>query len=353
MKKNLQTLTAMTILLCGLTLNMYAYGTYEVDGIYYNTLTDSDGFTFAEVSYGENKYSGDIVIPSTVIIESKTLDVLWIGNDAFKNCHDLTSVTISNGVVNIQTGAFLNCSALKNIIIPNSVKSIRSSAFNGCTSLTSITIPDSVIELEWYALSKCTALKDVTLGNGITNIFPSLFEGCTSLVNVTIPNSITSIGESAFEGCSYLNNISIPSSVKEIRKSAFEGCTNLDTLYVCSTTPPSLDKDSFTNDHYTSTIVYVPTGTLTAYQVADVWKEFMNIQEPDVLAVEKVKTDNLQYNITSNGIAFKVSKRNNVAIYTINGMLVNEIKNYTGEEITLDKGIYIISIGNQNIKIKL
>lgn len=328
MKKILQTL--MTILLFGLTLNMYAYGTYEVDGIYYNTLTDSEGYTFAEVTYGVNKYSGDIIIPSTVIIESKTLDVLWIGNDAFKDCHDLTSVTIPYGVVNIQIGAFYNCSALKSIIIPNSVKSIRSSAFFGCTGLTSITIPDSVTLLEWYALSNCTALTDVTLGNGITNILPSLFEGCSSLTNVTIPNNVTSIGESAFEGC-----------------------TNLDTLYVCSTTPPSLHKDSFTNDHYIYTIVYVPTGALVEYQIANVWKEFLNIQELDVLAVEKVKTDNLKYNITSNGIVFNVSKKNTVAIYTINGTLVSEINNYTGEEIALDKGIYIIRLGNQTIKIKL
>ena len=42
-----------------------------------------------------------------------------------------------------------------------------------------------------------------------------------------------------------------------------------------------------------------------------------------------------------------------VAVYTTSGALVEKINAYAGEEITLDKGVYIIRVGNKAVKIKL
>ena len=56
---------------------------------------------------------------------------------------------------------------------------------------------------------------------------------------------------------------------------------------------------------------------------------------------------------TNNGIILLNANNNWVRVYTINGILVKKIDNYTGEEITLNKGVYIVSVGNKAIKIML
>ena len=117
----------------------------KIDGIYYNII--SEGKT-AEVTMNvEDKYSGEVVIPSSITVEGKEYTVTSIRNSAFYECSSLTSVTIPNSVTSIGNYAFYNCSRLTSVTIPNSVTSIGSGAFSLCTDLTSVTIPSSVTSI--------------------------------------------------------------------------------------------------------------------------------------------------------------------------------------------------------------
>jgi len=73
--------------------------------------------------------------------------VTAIGYEAFKNCSNLTSVTLGNSVTSIYYGAFAQCSNLTSIVIPDSVTSIGDYAFYDCSNLTSIVIPNSVTSI--------------------------------------------------------------------------------------------------------------------------------------------------------------------------------------------------------------
>ena len=100
-----------------------------IDGIYYNL--DADYLT-AEVTStpdGVDKYSGSISIPESVTYEGEEYSVTSIGESAFYDCIDLTSITIPNSVTSIGESAFEYCTDLTSISIPNSVTSIGDYAF--------------------------------------------------------------------------------------------------------------------------------------------------------------------------------------------------------------------------------
>lgn len=97
-----------TLLLLAVSVLSWGVEHTEVDGIYY--IYTNYGFnatvTYKDINY--NSYSGKVVIPSSVI----GANVNRIGDRAFYNCSDLTSVTIPKSVTSIGNYAFSDCPKL-------------------------------------------------------------------------------------------------------------------------------------------------------------------------------------------------------------------------------------------------
>ena len=104
--------------------------------IYYNWINDNKelAVTYLGSSYTAypNRYSGNLVIPESVVYEGNTYSVTSIGNDAFTYCSGLTSVIIPYSVTSIGDNVFEYCRSLSSVNIPNSVTSIGSRAFSYC-----------------------------------------------------------------------------------------------------------------------------------------------------------------------------------------------------------------------------
>ena len=180
------------------------------------------------ISIGEGAFYDCSDLTSVTIPNSVTS----IGYQAFYGCRGLTSITIPNSVYNIGDRTFIGCTSLTSLTIPNSVTSIGSGTFMGCTHLTSVVIPNSVISIGTAAFSRCYRLTNVTIPNSVTSIGSSAFISCSGLTSVAIPNSVTSIGESAFYGCSGLTSVTIPNSVTSIGMSAFYNCSGLTSVAI-------------------------------------------------------------------------------------------------------------------------
>lgn len=75
-----------------------------------------------------------------------------IGDYAFANCDNLSSVTIGKDITNIGFYAFNNCKGIDTVVLPDGLITIESGAFSD-SSLKTITIPASVTTIDNYALS--------------------------------------------------------------------------------------------------------------------------------------------------------------------------------------------------------
>ena len=260
----------------------------EIDGIYYNLITKVG---IAEVTYGnwtplfdhdgDGRYSGIINIPESVNYEDVNYKVTSIGEKAFENCKNLTSITIPNSVTTIGEEAFENCKGLTSITIPKSIMKIETKGFAYCSSLTSVNISDisawcnitfsgessnplyeahrlclngeevkdliipaTVTFISDYAFLGCKSLTSVTFHEDLTSIGKSAFQDCINIPSVIIPNSVTDMGSSAFRGCTGLNSVKIGSSINNLSRYDFDGCTSIKQLDIdCKAIPYLCFKD--------------------------------------------------------------------------------------------------------------
>ena len=262
-----------------------------------NGFTDGTCFVVNELDDGTAEITGYAGNSATCVIpdEIHGKKVTRIGENAFRDRTELTSVTIPDGVTCIGNSAFSYCTSLETVTIPNSVTQIYPRAFYNCTSLKEVTIPASVTDIgdeafgyyryedtweskkvdgfkinyvkntygHYYATENgfsdeacllTNELNDGTLeiskyvgnsatsatyvipgeinGKKVTQIGDSAFTVCTSLTSVTIPDGVTSIDEAAFWGCTSLTSVTIPDSVTSIKSKAFFNCTSLKSVTI-------------------------------------------------------------------------------------------------------------------------
>jgi len=161
------------------------------------------------------KYHGNdnhIVIPEKV---------KGIGDRAFADCSNLTSVEIPNTVTSIGAGAFGNTN-LRTVYIPGSVTDIGNMVFSQSRNLISIEVDPNN--------SYYKSIDGVLYNKSATTLLECPNRKAGDLI---IPNTVVSIVKSAFDGGNeVLTSISIPASVNQIGQWTFANLWGLVSIHV-------------------------------------------------------------------------------------------------------------------------
>ncbi len=137
------------------------------------------------------------------------------------------------------------------------VSRIGDEAFRGCSDMKSITLPEGV-NIGNYAFYECLSLTSITLKGG-SSIGDYAFSYCKSLTSLTLPDTLTSIGDFAFAYCENLTAFTFPKAVTSIGDRAFGDCSSLTAVYFYGDVPATWGKSVFVNNS-TDFIIYYEDG---------------------------------------------------------------------------------------------
>ena len=235
-------------------INASAYDA-KINGIYYNFSEDNAAVTYLNYwwssSSNENAYSGNIVIPESVIYNDKTYRVTKIDTYAFSDCTKLTSIVIPESVTAIGNKAFYNCNSLISIIVEkgnqrydsrdNCNALIETASNNLIVGCQSTIIPDGIISIGEYAFYYCEGLISIIIPESVKSIGNNAFYNCNNMTSITIPDCVMEIGEFAFAYCTSLSSITIPESVTSIGEYAFSNCYFAKDAFINNSTQTSID----------------------------------------------------------------------------------------------------------------
>lgn len=221
---------------------------FEIGDLEFKILSYSE----RTVEVGQKRYFDyDLEIPSKVVYNSKTYNVVRIANRGFQY-NWFKSVIIPEGINVIGEEAFSGCHNLTKVVMPNSVTLILKQAFSGCR-INNVHIPDNIMQIGVRAFDSLLMTK-IDIPSSCNYIAQDAFSSFSLLeINVDESNptyasvdGVLYIKEWSLDGdrlilyfCPMGRNktVKIPNTAYSIARYAFEDCTNIPSIIF----PPSLE----------------------------------------------------------------------------------------------------------------
>jgi len=260
--------------------------------------------------------------------------------------------------------ALENLYKLQSAVLPRIMEEIPYKFMSECVMLQAIEIPSSVTNINDRAFEDCRSLGSVVFNTETGN--PDLsnlnyignwaFYNCHNLTEITVPEGVTEIGLAAFYGCTYLEALSLSSTVRSIGDNSFAKCSKLKSISISAEMPPFIAAKTF-YDVSRQIPVTVPENSINYYATHIYWSEFVSLYEAgDPNAI--MGNDQRAYKIFNNNnqISIENPALLSVTVYDVNGRIIdNNHSTLASPSINIDvpKGIYIVLIGNESVKVVL
>lgn len=147
--------------------------------------------------------------------------ITYIGNEAFRNCHELSICNFPSTLDSIGTGAF-EYTAITSAELPTQMHYLGSAVFEGCTGITEITIPLNIQNIEDRTFSNL-GIFSIDIPDNVTNIDARAFSNNERLTLVDIGIGVKSMGASAFLGCPHILFTHYAGTINDWLKISFGG----------------------------------------------------------------------------------------------------------------------------------
>lgn len=149
---------------------------------------------------------GDYIVPT---------GITCIGDDAFRDCDKISSITLPSTVNDFGWGAFQECDNLITISATTPIIHLGLFCFNDCIKLTNFNVSLNVNSIPVYCFKNCKKLSNIIIPSTVETIWDGAFEGCESIKSFTIPSSVDSIVGNSFDKCNGLQTITVDPSNKK------------------------------------------------------------------------------------------------------------------------------------------
>lgn len=201
--------------------------------------------------------TGNIVVPNTITRDRDVVcTVIGIGNGAFDENTNLTSITLNEDLETIGDDAF-QYSSIPALHLPAKVKSVGHDFHYKATSLAEITVdennpylcaensllmskdkkavwgfpvanpatelilPDEVEIVMSDAVNRCKNLKKIVIGNNCKTIDRNAFDNCTEATELILGDNIEKIDYQAFRSLKSVTELKFPKNLKFLYDYAF------------------------------------------------------------------------------------------------------------------------------------
>jgi uncharacterized repeat protein (TIGR02543 family) len=164
--------------------NTYASGSATYGEPYTLAVPTKTGFTFdgwyGSVGGGGTKYTGADGAGLSVWSEGsgRMLYAYWLGTEGLSYTK-VSGITVSKG-----TATAIGTVYIQDYYLGTPVDTVAANAFKDCAELTGITLPTGVRSIGTYAFSGCSSLTSITLPSSVTTIGTYAFQGCTGLTEI-------------------------------------------------------------------------------------------------------------------------------------------------------------------------
>lgn len=286
--------------------------------------------------------------------------VVEIGDYAFAECRNLSSVSIGTGLEKMGQLCFSR-SGIEEIVLPKKLTEAGAGICYQCQSLKKVTVGTGLVELPYASFQSCTALESISLPETLVAINPQCFWGCSSLKEISIPKNVEYIGRIAFKNCVSLTKIILPEKLEVIENDAF--MTNADSEKIVLTVPETMTDISgfgFLELNYITLRVlaggavqkYLDENEVPTYQTY--MKGMQDIYDGTVNITNNNITNNTTNNTTNNNITnIDNSVTNNITNNntTTNNKTDNSTTNITNNNNSnnkTDKSTHIVNGAGEN-----
>ncbi len=219
-----------------------------VETLYFTNVTLRVEEEFNVSNFTLNAYNGvgynqgSVEDGTDILVIPTDKNILYIGENAFKDNENVRRIVIPASVVEIHESAFENCKALEEVYFVSekhrqtageaddpsidfsNLSLVHRRAFYNCKSLKKVDFSNvKTITLDQEAFLNCEKLERIVGISSVGTVHHRAFKNCVSL-REKIALYASKIGDGAFGGCVSLEGVTLEGANVEIGARAFENC---------------------------------------------------------------------------------------------------------------------------------